>query len=287
MKRRPQNRARQKQINILHTTTRQRHSRKQMTTVGFWTAIVLAMVVAVGVALHFGVNVLLDHALYTNPHYTLKKIVIEPDDLSQYTIRQTAGLELGQNLWTLNLPQITHDVEKLAYVSSAKVERHFPDRVVIRIEKRKPVVKIVAINDDLGTRETFYLDRECIVLKPRPDEPAPSPPLPEVIGLVNAEVEPGFRLEQPILVRALQILDAINHTSELNTSIDIRTIDLSQPLSIKMVTTRDMSITFRTDCVDQQLMRLTAIFERYGNDQRTLHTIDLTPDQNVPITFYE
>jgi len=282
------NRARQKQINILHTTTRKRHSRKQFTMAGFWTVIVVAMIVAVGFALHLGVSFLLNHALYGNSHYVVNKIEIEPaGKFSEYNIRQATGLELGENLWTLNLPQITRDLEKLPYVSSARVERHFPDRVVIRLQERVPVVKIVGIDVDLGSRQPFYLDHECIVLKPREDEPPPTPPLPEVIGLTNAELEPGVRLEQPVLASALKILNAIKYTSELNTSIDIRSIDLSQPLSIKMVTTRDMSITFRPDCIEQQLMRLTAIFERYGNDPRTIHTVDLTPDQNVPITFYQ
>lgn len=290
MKRRATARSQQKQINILHTTTRKRHSRAQVTHVGFWAAIVLAMAAVVGVALHFGIGFLLDHALYNNPHYVLKKIDIEPGagHFAEFPIRQATGLEPGENLWTLNLPQITRDLEKLAYVSSAKVERHFPDRIVIRIHERVPIVKIVGINMDLGTRETFYLDRDCIVLKPRRDEPPPVPALPEIIGLTSAELEPGSRLDEPSLVTALQILNAIDHTSTLHTSIDIRSIDLSQPLSIKMVTTRDMSITFRTEYVGQQLSRLVAIFDRYGNDQqRTLHTIDLTPDQNVPITFYE
>jgi cell division septal protein FtsQ len=193
---------------------------------------------------------------------------------------------LGQNLWTLNLPQITHDLEKLPYISSAKVERHFPDRLVIRLHEREPVVKIVGINVDLGTRETFYLDRECVVLKPRDDED-PKRALPEVIGLTNADLEPGVRLEEPALTKALLILESINHISALNTAITIRTIDLSQPLAIRMVTTRDMSITFRLDYIDQQLARLDAIFRKYNNDTRTIHTVDLTPDRNVPITFYE
>jgi cell division septal protein FtsQ len=287
MKRRPHTRSQQKQINILHTTTRKRHSRQAVTHLGFWAAVVLAMIAVVGVTLHFGVGLLLNHALYSNSRYVLKKIEIEPaGHFTEYPIRQATGLEPGENLWTLNLPQITRDLEKLPYVSSAKVERRFPDRVVIHIVERVPVVKIVGINIDLGTRETFYLDRECIVLKPRRDEALP--PLPEIIGLSNAELEPGVKLEEPSLVKALEILNAIDHTSTLHTSIDIRSIDLSQPLDIKMVTTRDMTITFRPEYIDQQLVRLVAIFDRYGNDQqRTLRTIDLTPDQNVPITFYE
>ena len=287
MKRR-QVRSRQRQINILHTTTRKAPSRQHYAQLGFWAAVIMAMLVAVGFALHLGIGVLLDRALYQNPHYTLQKIEIEPKKFSQLTIRQTAGLEPGQNnLWDLNLPQIKRDVEKLPYVSKATVERHFPDRVVIKIVERVPVVKIFAINDDLGTREMFYLDRECVVLKPRDNEPPPSPPLPEVIGLVNAEVEPGVRLEQPALTKALQILEAINHISTLNTTIDIRTIDLSQPLAIRMVTTRDMAITFRLDYIDQQLARLDTILNRFSSDPRTIHTVDLTPDRYVPVTFYE
>jgi cell division septal protein FtsQ len=277
--------SRQKQINILHTTTRKRHSRQQYAQLGFWAAVVMAMVLAVGFALHLGVNFLLDRALYNNPHYALAKIEIEPSRFTQFPIRRAAGLELGQNLWTLNLPRITNDLEKLPYVSSAKVERHFPDRIVIHLQERVPVVKIVGIDLDLGTRETFYLDRECVVLKPREDEPPQM--LPEVVGLVSPEVEPGVRLDQPALAKALAILDAINHISTLNTSIDIRSIDLSQPLEIRMITTRDMVITFRLDYIDQQLARLDAIFRKYAGDPRTIHTVDLTPDHNVPITFYE
>jgi cell division septal protein FtsQ len=284
MKRRA-NRARQKQINILHTTTRKRHSRKQLTYAGAWAAVILIMLVVVGVGMHLGVGLLLNHVLYTNPRYVLKRIDIDPKDLSPYQIRQAAGLSTGENLWALNLPQITRGLERLPYVSSAKVERHFPDRLVIHIHERVPVAKIMGINVDLGNPETFFLDRQCIVLTARPGEATPN--LPVIIGLSDAELAPGERLEQPALTRALEILDAIDQMSELHTSIDIRSIDLGQPLYIKMVTTRDMTIIFRPDYIDQQLIRLSQIFERYDNGEHTLHTIDLTPDQNVPITFYE
>jgi len=285
MNRHLRNRIRQKQVNILHTTTRKRHSRKQVMQAVAWSSIVLAMLVAVGIGLHFGLNLLLNRALYTNPRYVLNEIEIEPrGHFSSHQIRQAAGLEPGQNLWTLNLPQIRRDLEQLPYVSNAKVERHFPDKIKIVIHERVPVVKIVGLNIDLGTRETFYLDRDCYVLKPREDETPPS--MPEIIGLSHAELEPGMHLEQASLTRALEILDAIDHT-ELHTSIDIRSIDLSQPLSITMVTTRDMAISFRLDNVEEQLHRLLAIVAYSENQQRTIRTVDLTPDRNVPVNFYE
>jgi cell division septal protein FtsQ len=285
MNRRHRTRSRQKQINILHTTTKKRQSQRQVTHLVVWGTLVLGMVAVVGIGLHLGVNLLLNQVLYTNPRYSLNEIDIEPRGrFTEYAIRQAANLEKGQNLWTLNLPQITKDLETLPYVSNATVERHFPDKLVITIKERVPVVKIVGLNTDLGAREPFYLDRDRYVLKPRDNETAPV--LPEIIGLTNAELEPGLQLDQPILIRALEILDAIDH-SKLHTTIDIRTINLSDPLSITMTTTQDMQIRFQLDSIDEQLRRLNQVFNYADNLQRTVHTVDLTASRNVPITFNE
>jgi cell division septal protein FtsQ len=283
--RRTRTRTRQKQINILHTTTRKRHSQKQIAQVAVWCSLVLGMIVAVGAGLHFGIDFVLDRVLYTNPRYVLNKIEIEPrGHFSERQIRLAAGLQPGENLWSLNLGQIKFDLEKLPYVSSAKVERHFPDTISIHIQERVPVVKIVGLNIDLGTRETFYLDRAGVVLKPREDDDVPL--LPEVIGLSDAEdeLEPGKTLDQTSLMRALQIMEAIEH-SRLNTMIGIQTIDLSNPLSITMTTRQNMTITFRLDYVDQQLQRLLQIVDYPDFQNRQIRTVDLTPDNNVPVTF--
>ena len=280
---RPRLHPRSRQFNILHTTPTPKHSRKQIAQMAAWCALVLAMIVTVGVGLHFGIAFALDRVLFNNPRYALRKIEIEPRDrFSPRNIRQAAGLEPGQNLWALNLRQIARDLEKLPSVSSARVERHFPDTISINITERVPVVRIDGLNIDLNTRETFYLDRDCVVLKPRPDEPAPN--LPQIVNLTDAELEPGMKLDRPMLSRALEILDGIDH-SELRTTIDISRIDLGNPLAIRMETRQGMIITFRLDYIDQQLQRLLQIVDYADKQQRILQTIDLTPDINVPITF--
>ncbi|HEX4139003.1 MAG TPA: FtsQ-type POTRA domain-containing protein [Candidatus Methylacidiphilales bacterium] len=280
---RPRQRPRPKQINILHTTPAPKHSRKEIAQVIGWCALVLAMIVIVGAGLHFGIAFVLDRVLYTNSRYALHQIDVEPRDrFSPRLIRQAAGLEPGMNLWALNLHQIAHDLESIPNVASARVERHFPDRITITITERVPVVKIEGINIDLGTKETFYLDRDCVVLKPRPDEAQPI--LPQVVGLTDAELEPNTKLDRTILNRALQILDGIDH-SELRTVIDVTRIDLSNPLAITMETHQGLTITFRTDFIDQQLQRLQQIVDYADKQGRPLQTVDLTPDVNVPITF--
>ncbi len=280
---RPRPRPRPKQLNILHTTTTTAHSRKEIAQIIGWCSLVLAMIVIVGAALHFGISFALDRVLYTNPRYALHQIDVEPRDrFSPRLIRQAAGLEPGMNLWALNLPQIAHDLEAIPNVASARVERHFPDRITITITERVPVVKIEGLNIDLNTKETFYLDRDCYVIKPRADEPPV--PLPQIVGLTDAEVEPGTKLDRPILSSALQILDGIKNT-KLNAEIDVTRIDLSDPLSITMETHQGVTITFRTGYIDQQLQRLQQIVDYADKQGRPLQTVDLTPDVNVPITF--
>ena len=80
----------------------------------------------------------------------------------------------------------------------------------------------------------------------------------------------------------------LQQLAEALSTRSIKIIDLSQPLSITMTTTRDLSITFRLDYIDQQMVRLQQIFETFvDKQQRTLRSVDLTPNINVPITFYE
>ncbi len=280
---RPRPRPRPKQLNILHSTTPSKHSRKEIAQVMGWCALVLVMIIVVGAGLHFGISFVLNRVLYNNPRYALHQIDVEPRErFSPHLIRQAAGLETGMNLWALNLHQIAHDLEAIPNVASAKVERHFPDRIAITITERVPVVKIEGLNIDLGTKETFYLDHDCYVIKPRADEQPAI--LPQVVGLTDAEVEPGTKLDRPILTRALEILDGIDH-SELRTTMDISRIDLSDPLSITMQTRQGQTIWFRLDYIEQQLQRLQGAVKYADDHQRTMATIDLRPDVNDPATF--
>lgn len=279
---RRRNQRRPEQINLLRTTVRPEHSRKIYEQMLTWSAVVIAMILAVGLTLHFGLTILLDHAIFHNSRYALKTIEIEPHDhFSTFQIRQAAGLEPGENLWQINLALASQQLETLPYVSSAKIERHFPDKIVIHIHERVPVAKLVALSLQSNQPETFYLDHAGYVLKPRAGENLLL--LPRIVGLPSAEFDSGMQVDQPALASALTILDALN-ASSLHDTIDIQIIDLTQPLFIRMVTTQQMNITFRLDCVSQQLLRLQQILA--GIDNHAIRNIDLSIDNYTPLTFY-
>ncbi len=161
-------------------------------------------------------------------------------------------------------------------------------RIAILIHERVPVVKIVGLNIDLGTRETFYLDRDCVVLKPREDETLPL--LPEIIGLTNAELRAGHDSWTQTSARAARWKSSTRSTTaELHTSINIRTIDLSNPLSITMTTTQrhdrspSASTTSTSNCsACSRSSRPTPT----SSSARCAPSIS-RPTATCPVTFYE
>ena len=52
-----------------------------------------------------------------------------------------------------------------------------------------------------------------------------------------------------------------------------------------MTTRQDLTITFRLEYIDQQLQRLLQIVDYPDFQNRQIRTVDLTPDNNVPVTF--
>lgn len=286
MNRRTASRLRHNEINVLLAATQQRHNRKKLMRNAAWGLLLMLTLSGAGVATHFAMERLLSKALYTNPEYALKEIVVATrGDYSQRQIRQAAGVLPGENIWKIDLTRVQRNIERLPYVAEARVEKHLPGKLVIKITERNPVVKITGLTAELGRPEVYYIDRDqYVIFKPRPGEAAR--PLPEIIGLRNRDLDPGQRIAQTEVVVAISLLKELEKTT-LGSALDVQTIDVSQPLSLK-VTARDGAVVFfRMDYIGQQIHRLQEILEYAQNNNKQIRTVDLTLDRNVPVTFVQ
>lgn len=284
MNRRPKSRLRQNEVNVLLAATQQRHSRKKLARGFAWGLLLLTTLTGAGVATHFAMSSLLDKALYTNPEYSLREVVIATrGDFSQRQIRQAAGVSIGDNLWAINLTRVQHNIERLPYVAEARVEKHLPDKLIIKITERNPIVKVTTTNTDLGRPEVLYIDRDqYVVFKPRPGESTRV--LPEIIGMNNRDIDIGQHISQTEVVVAINLLKALESTT-LGSALDVQTVDISEPLSLKVVTRDGAVIWFRLDYIQQQIHRLQEILSYAQNNNKNIRTVDLTLDKNVPVTF--
>lgn len=292
MNQRLQTRQRNRQVNILYTSTRKTHSRKVLMRNGLLVALLLTTLTTVGILTHLAVTHFMQKAIYENPRYALKQIQIDvKGSISRRQIQQASGVVVGQNVMALNLQRIQQNVERLPYVAEAQVERQLPDKIIIRITERLPIAKLSLMNSELGAVETYYLDREGVLLRPRQGETIRQ--LPEITGLKATDYDPGQKIETPEVVAAINLLKLLESTPlepsigvahggpSLRTEFDPHIIDVSHPLALKVYTTQGAVITFRLDYLEQQLQRLAEARERVPEQ---IASIDLTPDLNVPVT---
>ncbi|MEZ0298083.1 MAG: cell division protein FtsQ/DivIB [Candidatus Methylacidiphilales bacterium] len=280
MNRRVNSRERDQEVNILFTTTRREYYRKKMLKTLFWTGVFSVVLGCFTIVFHASIRGFMKWTVYENPAFAISEIRIESrGNFTQAQIRQATGLAIGSNILGYSLSAVERDVERLPYVAEAQVERRLPSTIIIRIVERQPVARIPNTGS-ASTATEFYVDRNGTVLEPREGEVMQ--PMPMIVGLNVADMHPGQTLDQKELMAALELVNKFE-LSELRGMLDIRKIDLDQPLCMKGHMADGMEVMFRLDSIAEQLDRLYKVLKQETN--RTVATIDLTPASSVPVTF--
>ena len=281
--RRRSNRYRKPEVNILFTTTSKTHQRKQLARYGLWAFLMACTLTAVGVGTHFAVEGFLRQAVYQNPRYALKQIVVEvKGGIQRKPVVQATKLVIGQNTMAIDLQQVEKNVEALPYVAQAQVRRQLPDTIVITVTERLPLARITSLRQDLNMKELFYVDADGVAISPQRNEPLRN--LPEIVGGRFVDIDPGQRLDQPEVQSALNLLRLLDLTP-LRTRFDVAQIDVNRPLAMQMTTRDGAQILFQLDNLPAQLDRLEQVIEYAENRSQQVATIDLTPERNVPVRF--
>jgi len=124
--------------------------------------------------------------------------IVGAEVLEEDHIAEASGVTNIDNTLLLNTLTVRSRVEALPYVEYCRVERVFPDTVVIRVEERVAVATLMVHN------QLFELDAEGVVL--RQLEPQARYPGPMITQLPDmGTVEPGQRLSDSALQDALAI----------------------------------------------------------------------------------
>src|ERR1043165_8875994 len=126
MNRRVASRERDREVNILLTTTRKEYYRKKMMKTIFWTTIFATVLGCFTVVFHASIQSFIKWTMTENPAFALREIVIEAQARGNFTqaqILQATGLTRGSNILSYSLPEVERAVERLPYVAEAQVER--------------------------------------------------------------------------------------------------------------------------------------------------------------------
>ncbi|NCW28295.1 MAG: FtsQ-type POTRA domain-containing protein [Verrucomicrobia bacterium] len=232
-----------------------------------------------------GMDVILGKLLYSNPDFTLRRFQVEQQGkMGKGELVAASGVRIGQNLLRIDLEDVKQSIQRLPNIASVRVERRLPDTLFLAVEERRPVA-LICPTPSAGTQlaqSTYYIDARGFVLKPKPGEKLMS--LPIIRGISADEVVEGERTNNADLKSALLFLK-VAPLAPVRDGLDCSVILVEGPGRFLISTPRGGKIRFRSGYLEEQLDRLGVIFDYAESKGRIVHTVDLTPERNVPVTF--
>lgn len=271
--------------------TRARVRRRQAVRTAFLTLLTLgALTGAV-----FGILHVYERYFVGNPAYQLKIVDVRTDGmLTREAIVRTAGLQLGINLFQINIADVARRVEQLPQVEKASLKKVFPGTVVIEITERRPVAWALP----LGSQETreqaaanpgsLFADARGVLMHIR--QPAPEHvALPIIRGCPSAELRPGAQLRAEAPQAALAWL-AVYKDSGAMARFAAQEIDISRGYALIVTDRSGLAVTFGVEGygVDpasyaDQLLRLDTILQECERSGQRPANINLMVARNTPV----
>ncbi len=228
--------------------------------------------------------------VYNNPQFAIRQVVVDDDGvMTPERIVQFAGVQVGQNLLSVDLDQVRGNLEMLPLVRAVEVRRVLPDRLFIRVNERVAVARLRVPTRELGDT-VFYIDRAGFVMKPMKlaDGTLLQPEMPRAVpmltGVSLADVRVGKQVASEQIYRALALLDRLDQ-AVAGSMLEVEQIDLSKPRQLVMTTSQHTTVKLDVEEFPQQLRRLGVILRWAQQRQKQVQMVDLTVSRGVPVTF--
>ena len=247
----------------------------------------IALVIAVGAGLYYGVRVGLSRFFFDNPDYRLSTIAIRTDGtLQRDQILKAGGLQEGLNIFSVNLAQIHDRLQQLSQVDEVQVERKMPNEIDITITERKPIAWITSektVTDPFASDAAFLVDARGVLMKEKkllPEYLA----LPLITGCSSEALVPGKTVDSLEAKAALELL-RLTTTSFMQTRFQIREVDVSKGYCLLATDKNHTRAMFGFDHLDVQMQRLEQFLVYSDDSQRQIETVNLLVARNIPVTF--
>lgn len=294
-KRKPRNRrlAREYVLDVKLRSSKVRATRARMAAVAL--GVVFASVGTVYLAWR-GSDWVLNQLVYENTAFSIREIDVQTDGvLPLERLRRWTGVKFGDNLLALDLAKVKRDLEMVSLIQSASVERILPHTLRVRVVEREALAQVNVLRPRPGggvDTQLLQLDGEGWVMVPLERQPRAgqladtAELLPTIYGVSATEIQGGRRLAMPQLQAALQLVAAFSQ-SRMQSSVDLKSIDISSPDVLTVTTGQGSEIVFGLANFEQQLRRWQAIADAAQRQNKAIATLDLAVSNNIPARWLE
>lgn len=250
-------------------------------------ACVLAALTGIGWGVWRGIQ----HAFYQNADFALRVIDLNPNPvIDEVGVAEAAGIDLqmNPNLFGIDVDALGEKLSANPAITDARVERHLPGTLMVRVIPRSPKAWIACPGDGFENTRCeggLLVDHDDVTF-PCPAmmvDIARSLPVIQLPPLAGQAVKSGAKLERRDLQHCFGLLDS----ARLADAEAYHWIDLIQPVndwSLKLVTRDGTTATFGLDDHARQIDSLRAALDHAGEKGYVIDTINLIPKYNIPIT---
>ena len=196
-----------------------------------------------------------------------------------------AGVRTGMNLMEVDLSGVRTRLMALPRVKEVKVERRLPDRIAIELTERLPVAWITSAVNGIDQKCRLFVDRDGVAFKCEEL-------LREYMALpvIDAADQPLITLGQPVdaapITAALALLEQMR-TREWSVPCSVERIEIPNAWTLVAGMESGAVFTFNPDGMPRQLERLEFILAKTHTAGRSVRTVNLQMQRNVPVTFYD
>ena len=237
----------------------------------------------------WGVWVGVQRAFYKNPDFRLQVIDLNPNPvIDEAGMAKVTGLDLTASLFDIDVASVVRKLKALPGISDASAERHLPGKLVVRVVPRAPKAWIVC--PESGRTESrrggaMLVDRGGVAY-PCPDLQLEAAMNLPVIRLPRSEAHPiaaGRRCEQAELEHCIRLLESATE-ADADAVRWIDSIEQVNAWSLLLKTRDGIEATFALGDHERQMRNLRAAMDHASDKGYAIHTINLIPKHNVPVT---
>ena len=244
-----------------------------------------ACLAAVLAGIGWGVWRGIQHAFYQNPDFSLRKIDLNPNPVTDEAgLAEILGLDLTSfpSLFEIDVDDARSRLLSLPAVTDAQVERHLPDRLVVRLAARTPKAWIRCRVDDTRRVGGLLVDFNGIAYPCPEMQFADAAALP-VIELPGEAPEICRKIEHASLDHCFRLLKAARSADPAAVQW-VDSIRQANDWSLELVTREGTRATFGLGDHERQIRSLRNALDHAASKGYVIDTINLIPKYNIPIT---
>lgn len=206
--------------------------------------------------------------------------------LDKNWLARTLSIPADATLMSLDLNQLRATVLADAQVSSAAIIRNFPDKLLVRISERSPVVRVMAQSGS-GAPATLLVSRDGVAFSGTGFDPEMIATLPWIDGVRLARSPQGFAPISGMKAVSDLIASAKLEAEDLYRTWQVISLSrLDSDGEIDVHTRTGMRVIFGTnEDYLRQIARLDLLVDESRDPTRPLKEVNLALGAQVPVSY--